>query len=111
MADKEISEELKTEANLLNDYIPSFEDFASYIKTLNPKSAGGPSGLTYLLVQQWPENVKLRVHQALSEAWKNRVKVPGWGRRWLQPIPKIQDPGLEDLRPLMLVEVTKKIWS
>ena len=34
----------------------------------------------------------------------------GWGRRWLQPIPKILNPSLEDLRPLMLVEVTRKIW-
>ena len=52
MADKEVSDEVKKEAELLNDYIPSFEEFERYIKTLNPRSAGGPSGLTYLLVQQ-----------------------------------------------------------
>ena len=110
MADKEATDEVKAEAATLNDYIPSFEEFENYIKTLNPRSAGGPSGLTYLLVQQWPTSVKARVHAALSEAWSNREKVPGWGRRWLQPIPKIQDPSLADLRPLMLVEVTRKIW-
>ena len=36
---------------------------------------------------------------------------PDWGDRWLAPIPKrVTDPGLKDLRPLMLVEVTRKIW-
>ena len=88
MTDKPLPLEAQAKAALLNDYIPSLTEFNNYIKTLDPKSAGGPSGLTYLLVQQWP----------------------GWGRRWLQPIPKIIDPGLEDLRPLMLVEVTRKIW-
>ena len=110
MADKPLSSEAKAEAELLNDYIPSLADFNGYIKNLNPKSAGGPSGLTYLIVQQWPDNVRERVYDVLADAWKRRVTIPGWGRRWLQPIPKILDPGLEDLRPLMLVEVTRKIW-
>ena len=28
----------------------------------------------------------------------------------LAPIPKVQDPALKDLRPLMLYEVLRKIW-
>ncbi len=110
MTDKESSEDIAKEAKELDDYIPSFEEFNAYIETLNPNSAGGPSGLTYLMVQQWPPNVRARIHAALSEAWKTRTSVPGWGRRWLQPIPKVVDPGLDELRPLMLVEVTRKIW-
>ncbi len=110
MRDKESNEAIKKESTELDNYVPTLEEFNSYIKTLNPNSAGGPSGLTYLLVQQWPANVRERVHGALSEAWKSRTSVPGWGRRWLQPIPKVQDPSLDELRPLMLVEVTRKIW-
>ena len=34
----------------------------------------------------------------------------GWGAKFLQMIPKIKDAGLKDLRPLMLVEVMRKIW-
>ena len=110
MKDKESNDEIVEEAKDLDKYIPSFDEFNAYIEKLNPNSAGGPSGLTYLLVQQWPQNVRQRVHDALSVAWKGRVSVPGWGRRWLQPIPKVLDPGLDELRPLMLVEVTRKIW-
>ena len=99
MTDKPISAEDKKEADALEQYSPSLDEFNEYIGTLDPKSAGGPSGLTYLLVQQWTPNVRKRVHTALASAWKERLKIPGWGRRWLQPIPKIEDPGLGDLRP------------
>ncbi len=110
MTDKPLTDEAKIEAKALDEYIPTLGEFNAYIKTLNPKSAGGPSGLTYLLVQQWPANVRERIYDVLAKAWKGKERVQGWGRRWLQPIPKVQDPSLADLRPLMLVEVTRKIW-
>jgi len=110
MTNKELNEEAKVESEGLDQYLPTFEEFCEYIKTLNPRSAGGPSGLTYVLVQYWPENVKKRVYNALKEAWEKRKIIPGWGRRFLKPIPKICEPGLEDLRPFMLIEVTRKIW-
>ncbi len=52
MADKPLPLEARAQAEMLNDYIPSLADFNGYIKNLDPKSAGGPSDLTYLLVQQ-----------------------------------------------------------
>jgi hypothetical protein len=80
MKDKESNEEILEESKELDKYIPSFDEFNAYIGTLDPNSAGGPSGLTYLLVQQWPKNVRMRVYDALAEAWKSRVSVPGWGQ-------------------------------
>ncbi len=50
MKDKESNEDILEESKELDLYTPSFEEFNSYIETLNPNSAGGPSGLTYLLV-------------------------------------------------------------
>ena len=35
----------------------------------------------------------------------------GWGDCYLAPIPKVTDPTLADLRPLMLFEVLKKVWT
>ena len=99
MVDKPISEEARIEGLGLDTYTPSLEEFNDYIKRLNPRSAGGPSGLTYLLVSCWPANVRERVYNAISKAWTDRTNVPGWGRRWLQPIPKIEEPTLDDLRP------------
>jgi len=48
--------------------------------------------------------------ELLIEAWRTRTPLEGWGDRWLVPIPKIDDPTLKDLRPIMLVDVIRKIW-
>ena len=37
--------------------------------------------------------------------------IEGWGEKFLQTIPKKPEAGLSDMRPLMLVEVTRKIWA
>ena len=68
MVDKPICEEARIEGLGLDTYIPSLEEFNDYIKTLNPRSAGGPSGLTYLLVSCWPANVRERVYNSISKA-------------------------------------------
>jgi hypothetical protein len=77
MVDKPICEEARIEGLGLDTYIPSLEEFNNYIKKLNPRSAGGPSGLTYFLVSCWPANVLERVYNAISKVWTERTKVPG----------------------------------
>ena len=90
---------------------PSREEFGAYIKTLDPSSAGGMSGLTYLMVKLWPTEILDHAYKCLDQTWVSKGTFPDWGDRWLAPIPKkVTDPGLKDLRPLMLVEVTRKIW-
>ena len=66
--------------------------------------------MSYHLMQLLPDEYKKRIYEVLVEAWKTRTPIEGWGDRWLVPIPKIEDPTLKDLRPLMLVEVIRKIW-
>ena len=62
------------------------------------------------MVQHLPDELKKRIYDILLEAWKTRTPIDGWGDRWLVPIPKIVDPSLGDLRPIMLVDVLRKIW-
>ena len=97
LKDKEIPEDGRAEEEALSKYTPTFDEFKNYIKALNPRSAGGPSGLTYLLVQYWPDNVKERIYNAIREAWDKKSVIKGWGRRLLKTIPKIKDAGLSDL--------------
>ena len=104
LKDKKIAEEGRIEGEALSKYTPTFDEFKNYIKALNPRSAGGPSGLRYLLVQYWPENVKERIYNAIREAWDKKAVIKGWRRRLLKTIPKIRDAGLSDLRPLLLIE-------
>jgi hypothetical protein len=105
-----ISAEGAVEAAALSNYLPSLQDFKGYNKSLNPRSAPGFSGLSYLMVQLWPEMVVERAYDCLLEAWKRKEGLEGWGTRFLAPIPKKNNPDLKDLRPLMLVEVMRKIW-
>ena len=108
---KEISDEGKKAAENLNEYIPTYEEFEKEISRMNPHSTGGISGLTYFMVQKWEERVKKKIFEELREFWI-RKKVPeGWGDRMLAPIPKVPDPTLSELRPLMLFEVLRKIWT
>ncbi len=51
-----------------------------------------------------------RSYECLVEAWADKRGLDGWGNRLLAPIPKIPNPELKDLRPLMLVKVMRKIW-
>ncbi len=62
------------------------------------------------MMQNLPEQLTRRIYDVLLEAWKTRVPIEEWGDRWLVPIPKIPDPSLLDLRPIMLVDVLRKIW-
>ncbi len=105
-----LSSEGLIEAADLADYVPSLYEFKKYIDTLNPRSAPGFSGLSYLMVKLWPDAMVERAYDCLRDAWKNKVGLEGWGTRLLAPIPKKPDPELKDLRPLMLVEVMRKIW-
>ncbi len=108
---KKISEEGKREGEELKNYIPSYEEFEEAITRMNPNSTGGISGLTYFMVQKWEKRIKTKIFEKLREFWI-RPEVPeGRGDSMLAPIPKVQDPTLSELRPLMLFEVLRKIWT
>ena len=48
---------------------PTRLEFGNYIKTLNPSSAGGMSGLTYLMVKLWPTEILDQAYNCLDETW------------------------------------------
>jgi hypothetical protein len=109
-APKQLSEDGRRDAAGLSEYVPSLDEFKRYIGKLNPRSAPGFSGLSYLMVKLWPDSLIDRAYECLREAWLERKGLKGWGIRLLAPIPKKPNPELKDLRPLMLVEVMRKIW-
>ena len=107
---KPIAKEVDDDMTGLDEYTPSFGEFSNFIDKANPRSTGGFNGLNYLMVQHLPDELKKRIYDILLESWKTRTPIDGWGDRWLVPIPKITDPSLGDLRPIMLVDVLRKIW-
>ena len=52
-------------------------------------------------------------HKALNEQFKE-MHIPEWWRwKWLAPLPKkqVNIPALSDLRPLVLLEALRKVWT
>ena len=87
---KFLPDEAEADVRELGDYTPTYEEFLQSISKLDPKSAGGPSGLTYLLVQYWPQNVKERVYNVIKTSWEGKLPMKEWGDKLLQIIPKIK---------------------
>ena len=63
------------------------------------------------MIQKWDDRVKERTYNELREKFVKKEIPEGWGDCLLAPIPKVPDPTLSDLRPLMLFEVLRKIWT
>ncbi len=82
----------------------------NYVDRLDSNSAPGASGLSYAMIKLWPESYLRRAYECLKAAWLDKTILPGWSTKILAPIPKKPDPSIDDLRPLMLIEVTRKIW-
>ena len=90
---------------------PTIEEWMAKVKSLPKKSAPGPSRLTYDMIQCWSEAVHVAVLRAHVCLWKDGVVPQEWKRKWLVLIPKGSGGSLDDLRPLMLIEATRKIWA
>ena len=65
MLKKELCDEGRLEASEIADYVPTWEEFRKLIRSLNSRSAGGISGLTYHMVKLWNEKIKRRVYECL----------------------------------------------
>ena len=63
------------------------------------------------MIKAWPEHVRKTVYECLCETWQDRTALQHWKWRFLVPTPKKESPTLNDLRPLMLVEEPRKIWT
>ena len=90
---------------------PSLPEFQAAIRHHKGSTAPGATGLTYDMVKGWPDPVTAKVHQLLTLSFTGST--PAWLQwGWLCPKPKNPEQGitLDGLRPLMLLEVLRKLW-
>jgi exonuclease III len=90
--------------------VPTWEEFMSSIRTCKANSAAGMSGLSYNMIKLWPEHICRGVYEALKYTWENGITPKQWKEKWLVPIPKVEDPEIGELRPLVLIDAIRKIW-
>ena len=99
--------------NLAFQEVPTFEEWQEVIRSTHNNSSGGVSGCSYNQLKHWPIELSLDVYSTLVDCWADKAIASGWKWRWLVPIPKkaADIPSIKDLRPLILVEAVRKVWS
>jgi len=50
-------------------------------------------------------------YECLATMWHDRHFPAAWKWKWLVPIPKNTSKRIQDIRPIMLMEVRRKIWT
>ena len=73
----------------------------------------GLTGFSYQLMKMLPDECMRDLHAMLSRLWETRTVPEHWTFKALLGIPKkdIPNPLVEDLRPIGLIEVTRKLWT
>ena len=89
---------------------PTYEDFVGRLIRPRGGPTAGLTGLTYNMMAEWPEEVMSAVYQALCQLAEEQHTPRHWKNKFLIPMPKAPNPTLDQLRPLMLIEVLRKVW-
>jgi hypothetical protein len=85
------------------------EEWAGHWASRNRRSAAGASGAGVDLWKEAPYDYHSRVRRLYSACMRLMVQPLGWRREIVVPIQKVaKSTALENLRPLKLLEVTKK---
>ena len=50
-------------------------------------------------------------YECLATIWQDRHIPAAWKWKWLVPIPKNASKRIQDIRPIMLMEVLRKLWT
>ena len=104
--------ELPHKLKLATETPISIEELRAAIKRTPVTSVPGPSGLSYAMMKEWTEEVLQAAHTAMTQIWESNTIPDWWQWKWICPIPKVEPEiaTLNDLRPIALLETTRKIW-
>ena len=90
----------------------SFDDFVRIIKKSRGRSAGGITGLNYGILKLAPESLLKYLFDLCTQMWEEKYIPPYWQIKYLHLMVKdMSQSGLNNLRPIGLIEVLRKIWS
>ena len=89
----------------------TFETFYHSLLHRCGTKSPGPSGLTISILQATPAPILASLHSSLATMWEARHIPSNWQARELALLPKKPTSiTLAEMRPLMLLEVLRKLW-
>ena len=88
-------------------------EFIKAIKLRTNSKAPGITGCSINMIKQWSEEVIEFVYELMNHMWEDRYIPPWWRDKWVVLIPKVDTPIIptNKLRPISLLETTRKIWT
>ena len=89
----------------------TWTEYQSEIQLLCFGKAPGPSGVTATMIKSWPLATHELAFACMCTIWQHRSTPHWWLHSLLHPIPKKGAPTLDNLRPLGLYEITRKILA
>ena len=91
---------------------PSLKEFKDAVKNAKGGVTSGMSGLTYDILNCWPDEAIEMAYNAILKIKTAGRQPKHWTWKWITPIPKnAGDNSLDNIRPISLVEVLRKVWS
>ena len=102
---------VEEELSSLHLQCPSFSEFEACLKMKSGGTAGGPTGTTYHTVKMWPNEWKQTAYESMAGFWRLQHIPTEWKWRWLVPLLKKEGTTVDDLRPIMLLDVLRKVWT
>jgi hypothetical protein len=107
----EVSPEVEAQllASLSSDF--SLQDFLDQLHSAKAHTAPGPSGLTISILQHTPIPILNTIFTITNTLWQHRTVAASWQKRLLVALKKKPSSStLSDLRPIMLLEVIRKLF-
>ena len=91
----------------------TLEDFKKALSVRSNNKAGGITGCTINMIKQWEPNIQEFAYELMNTMWENRHIPKWWKDKWVVLIPKEDMPDIpvSKLRPICLLETTRKVWT
>jgi hypothetical protein len=97
----------------LQDLVPSYAEFTEAIRRAPRNSSPGPSGFSYSLLKLLSDPVARYLYDLMLTLWSTQTIPEFWKHKFLVMLSKTQETTatLGNLRPLGLIEITRKLWT
>ena len=94
---------------LFSDFLIKLQNNSPLLRSGNQNRMLAPNQYKHL--QNWSPAMVAEAYACLASMWTHQHTPASWKWKWLVPIPKGHSAKVQDMRPIMLMEVLRKLWT